>query len=112
MKIDWRIMGIPVCESEEMAIELRRHVKFICLVGGFSSKGEAEEVLKKGIKRGEFRPDCFIKSQRVKNCTIVSRLPSAKAFLFNEIALSHRMGKPDFKSVMGEYFEYEVTSGP
>lgn len=63
---DWRIMGAPIQFSEIDSNIYRKHNKDKCLISGFTTKQQAEEYLREGIKNGTYRNNCYIKSQIVK----------------------------------------------
>ncbi len=65
MKLDWRIMGVEMQIDDYYANGDIKHHRERCLWSGFATRLSAEEYLSKGIAKGWFRSDCFIKSQWV-----------------------------------------------
>ena len=65
MRLDWRIMGVPIQTDEYYADGDILNHRQKCLWSGFATKQLAEEHLSKGIEKGWFRRDCYIKSQLV-----------------------------------------------
>ena len=93
MKLDWRIMGVPIQCDDWIAEGDIKHHREQCLWSGFATKQSAEEYLNKGLLNGWFRRDCFIKSQWVGD-KFVGGENTTHYFLRHLFATPHRDPPP------------------